>query len=198
MRLESGMRQRSLKGGVITLAISCAFYPLTVIPAQAAQAASTSGVTCVAATHAYDALAKRRAADITARLRGRAGSAGLNLTDSQTGVTCWYHSKQHFYAASVMKVTILAALLRKTQEQHRKLTEAELRNAWLMITQSDNDAANYLWFDVGLTFMQHFLDLAKMSHTKLDYHWGLSLLTAQDELRLLTLITGANDVITKP
>ena len=137
------------------------------------------------------------ATDITARLRDRAGNAGLNLTDSKTGVTCWYHSKQHFYAASVMKVTILAALLRKAQEQHRKLTEAELQNAWLMITQSDNTAANYLWFDVGLTFMQHFLNLAKMKHTKLDYHWGLSLLTAQDELQLLTLITGPNDVLTQ-
>ena len=190
------MRQRSLKGGVITLAISCAFYPLTVIPAQAAQAASTSGVTCVAATHAYDALAKRMAADITARLRGRAGSAGLNLTDSQTGVTCWYHSKQHFYAASVMKVTILAALLRKTQEQHRKLTEAELRNAWLMITQSDNDAANYLWFDVGLTFMQHFLDLAGMTQTSLGPgpYWGLTQITARDEMRLLRLLVTKNTV----
>jgi Beta-lactamase enzyme family len=138
------------------------------------------------------------AADLTTRLRPRASDAGLNLTDSQTGVTCWYHSTRHFYAASVMKVTILAALLRKAQEQKRNLTESELHNAWLMITQSDNTAANYLWFDVGLSFMQHFLDLAKMSQTKLNYHWGLSLITAHDEMLLLTLITGPNDVLTKP
>jgi hypothetical protein len=186
---------RKWVSGILTLVISGALIPLTVAPAQAA---SPSGVSCTSATRTYQGLAKRMAADITARLRGRAGDAGLNLTDSKTGVTCWYHAKRHFYAASVMKVTILAALLRKAQEQHRKLTEAELSNAWLMITQSDNDAANYLWFDVGLTFMQHFLNLAKMSHTKLDYHWGLSLLTAEDEMRLLTLITGPNNVLTKP
>jgi hypothetical protein len=186
---------RKWVSGIMMLVISGALIPLTVVPAQAA---SPSGVGCTSATRTYQGLAKRMAAGITARLRGRAGDAGLNLTDSKTGVTCWYHAKRHFYAASVMKVTILAALLRKAQEQHRKLTEAELSNAWLMITQSDNDAANYLWFDVGLTFMQHFLNLAKMSDTKLDYHWGLSLLTAQDEMRLLTLITGPNNVLTKP
>ncbi|HUC59741.1 MAG TPA: serine hydrolase [Streptosporangiaceae bacterium] len=189
------MRHRSRMVMVTALAVLGA---LAVVPSQPAGAAVPAGVSCRAATKAYDPLAKRMAAEITARLRGRASDVGLNLTDSKTGVTCWYHSTRHFYAASVMKVTILAALLRKAQEQNRKLTEAELHNAWLMITQSDNTAANYLWFDVGLKFMQHFLDLAKMKQTKLDYHWGLSLLTAHDEMLLLALITGPNDVLTKP
>src|SRR5215469_11032720 len=48
---------------------------------------------------------------------------GLNLTDStdyKTGITCWYQSTKSFYAASVIKVTILGALLRKAQEQNRR------------------------------------------------------------------------------
>ncbi len=155
----------------------------------------SSGVTCVSPDEKYQPLAKRMAADITSRLTDRESSVGLALTDSETGISCWYHSTDHFYAASVIKVTILAALLRKAQEQHRKLTETELHEAWLMITESDNDAANDLWFDVGIPFMQHFLNLAKMAQSKLDYHWGLTLITAHDELLLLKLITGPNDVL---
>jgi Beta-lactamase enzyme family len=166
-----------------------------VVPRASTRRAS-SGATCVAADKAYLPVAKRMAADITSRLSGRAGTAGLEVTDSKTGITCWYHSQEHFYAASVIKVTILAALLRKAQEAHRKLTETELHEAWLMITQSDNSAANYLWFDVGIPFIQHFLKLAKMTQTKLDYHWGLSLLTAHDEILLLKLLSGPNKVLT--
>ena len=156
-----------------------------------------SGVYCVSRVPQYAAVAKRMARDLDHRLDSRASDDGLKLTDSKTRVTCWYHSHRHFIAASVIKVTILAALLRKAQQEHRHLTATETRAAWLMITQSDNDAANQLWFDVGLRFMQHFLDLAKMSQTKLDYHWGLTLITARDEMKLLWLISNPNKVLTK-
>lgn len=178
---------------------------LTLTAAPAAQAAepTTSGtplVRCTAGT-ASPALASKMAAEIAKRLRGRGTDIGLNLTDftgDKTGVTCWYQSSKHFYAASVIKVTILSALLRKTQEQNRQLTAREKHEAWLMITQSDNNAANTLWSDVGYTFMQHFLNLAGMRQTSLSPHWGLTRITAHDELTLLTLITGANKVLTKP
>jgi len=173
---------------------------LVAVPSGGALAAArprSSGVYCVARLHEYAPMAKRMARDLDHSLEGRASDEGLKLTDSKTKVTCWYHSHRHFIAASVIKVTILAALLRKAQQEHRHLTRAETQAAWLMITQSDNDAANQLWFDVGLRFMQHFLDLAKMSQTKLDYHWGLTLITARDEMSLLWLISNPNKVLTK-
>lgn len=138
---------------------------------------------------------------IAKRLQGRGSAIGLNLTDMtdyKTGVTCWYQSTRHFYAASVIKVTILGALLRKAQEQNRQLTASEKHRAWLMITQSDNNAANALWADVGSKSMQRFLDLAGMRQTQLDPHWGLTRITAHDELTLLTLITGPNNVLNQP
>lgn len=137
------------------------------------------------------------AKDLDGKLEDRDSDDGLNLTDSKTNVTCWYHSTRHFIAASVIKVTILAALLRKAQQEHRHLTTTETQAAWLMITQSDNDAANRLWFDVGIPFIQHFLNLAKMRQTKLDYHWGLTLITAHDEMTLLSLISGPNKILNK-
>jgi beta-lactamase class A len=157
----------------------------------------TSGVQCVSRGREYAPLAKRMAKDLDSRLDDRDSDDGLNLTDSKTNVTCWYHSTRHFIAASVIKVAILAALLRKAQQEHRRLTTTETSAAWLMITQSDNDAANTLWFDVGLPFMQHFLNLAKMRQTKLDFHWGLTLITAHDEMTLLSVISSPNTVLTK-
>ncbi len=165
--------------------------------ASAAAVPAGPSVQCVASDHAYDGLAIRMAHDIDGRLAGRVSAVGLEETDSRTGITCQYHASMHFYAASAIKVTILAALLRKAQEQHRQLTASEKSLAWLMITQSDNDAATALWNDVGIPGMQHFLNLAKMSETMLSDAWGLTLLTAHDETLLLHLISIANPILSK-
>lgn len=158
---------------------------------------SAPGVRCVAVSERNDDLAAKMRSDIASRLRGRRSTVGLKVTDSKTGITCSYHVNWHFYAASVIKVTILAALLRKAQEQGRQLTATEKRRAWLMITQSDNNAATALWNDVGFSRMQHFLNVAKMTQTVLAHAWGLSLLTAHDETRLLKLLSGRNRILSQ-
>ncbi len=86
-------------------------------------------------------------------------------------------------------------LLRTAQEENRRLTARERRLAWLMITQSDNNAATALWNEEGPTRMQHLLNLAKMTQTRLAYAWGLSLLTAHDEILLLTLLSSPNKIL---
>jgi beta-lactamase class A len=149
----------------------------------------------VASKHAYDALATKMARDIDGRLSGRVSAVGLYASDDLTGITCQYHAGWHFYAASVIKATIISALLLKAQEQHRQLTATERHLAWLMITESDNGAATALWNDVGFSHMQHFLNLAKMKETELNAAWGLTLITAHDEALLLTLISGPNTVL---
>ncbi len=163
-------------------------------PSAAARRASPR-VSCVASNHTYDNLASRMARDIDAKLAGRASTVGLKEIDSKTGVTCTYHATWHFYAASAIKAAILGALLRMAQEQGRHLTATERRLAWLMITQSNNDAATDLWNEVGMRRMQHFLNLAKMKHTVLAQAWGLSRLTAHDEILLLTMLSGPNRIL---
>jgi len=66
-----------------------------------------------------------------------------------------------------------------------------------MITESDNAAADALWDEVGQGNLQLFLNEAGMSHTILGpgILWGLTQVTAHDELRLLTLLTSANPVL---
>ena len=64
-----------------------------------------------------------------------------------------------------------------------------------MITQSNDDAATDLWDEVGLTAMQKFLDRAGMTHTQLNDAWGLTKLTAHDEMTLLHLLTTKGTVL---
>ena len=93
----------------------------------------------------------------------------------------------------MVKVTILSALLRKAQEQHRHLTRTEAALAWEMITRSDNDAASDLWAEVGQSHLRHFLNLAHMTQTYLGPGgaWGLTQITAYDEVLLLRLLLTA-------
>jgi len=149
----------------------------------------------VATNHANDTLAVKMAHDIDSKLTGRLSTVGLEEIDPKTTITCTYHASTTFYAASAIKPTILGALLRMAQEQGRSLTTRERDLAWLMITQSNNDAATALWNEVGMRRMQHFLDLVKMTETKLNAAWGLSLLTAHDEILLLSVLSQPNRIL---
>ena len=146
---------------------------------------------------AYRALAAKLSADIQGALHGRAGHHAVAAYDTVTGVSCYAGSDRHFASASIVKAIILAALLRWHQEAGLPLSPEEQGQATLMITQSDNDAATYLWNEVGMSRLQHFLDLAQMSETQLgqDGYWGLTQVTAHDEMLLLRLLTTANSVL---
>ena len=124
--------------------------------------------------------------------------AGVAVDDPSLGITCALHPSRHFYAASVVKVTILAALLRKARHQHRALSPRERGEAWLMITRSDNTAASILWDDVGRYWLRRFLTLAGMRDTTPGPggYWGLTRITAGDESLLLRLVLTGNPVLT--
>lgn len=182
-------------GAILTLIVGSSAGVAAAAPVATDTQQTAPRVICVASTHAYDALAIKLAHDIDGRLVGRASTVGLAEIDSRTGITCTYHAAYHFYAASVIKVTILATLLRTAQEQHRQLTARERQLAWLMITQSNNNAATALWNELGMRRLQHFLNLAQMTETKLAQAWGLSLLTAHDEILLLSVVSGPNKIL---
>jgi len=143
------------------------------------------------------ALAAQLSADIYQGLRGRAGEHAVSLYDRVTGVSCVDNGAEHFDSASIVKAIIMAALLRWRQETGTPLSSWEKSEATLMITQSDNDAATDLWDELGMSNLQHFLNLAGMGETELgqDGQWGLTQVTAHDELLLLELLTGPNSVL---
>jgi Beta-lactamase enzyme family len=144
-----------------------------------------------------ETLAAPLSTDIQAALRGRAGRHAVTVYDAVTGVSCQANSTLHFDSASIVKAIILAALLRWHQETGTRLSAWEQDEATLMITQSDNDAATALWNEVGMSRLQHFLNLAKMTETGLgqDGYWGLTQATAHDEMLLLELLTRPNSVL---
>jgi beta-lactamase class A len=147
----------------------------------------------------HRALAARLSADIQKALQGRAGHHSVTVYDRVTGVYCALDSARRFDSASIVKAIILAALLRRHQETGRPLSEDEKELATAMITRSDNDAATALWNELGMARLQHFLNLAKMSQTRLgtDGYWGLTQVTAHDQMLLLDLLTAGNSVLTE-
>jgi beta-lactamase class A len=164
---------------------------LAAAPAAAAQAAAGPAI-CVSAAHPK--LAAQMSADIARARGGRRSSAGLAAADPALGLACKLNAGGHFDAASAIKVTILSALLLK-EDGAARLTARQRSLAHAMITQSSNSAADALWAQVGLAGMHRFLNRAGMTHTVLNSAWGLSGLTAADELTLLRLLTSPGPVL---
>jgi hypothetical protein len=167
------------------------------VTAPAAPAAAAAGI-CTSSSH--QALAARLSGDIAAALRSRSSIVSVTVADLRTGVVCRLQEGRRFDSASVVKVTILGALLRKALEQHRYLTSAEVSLTTAMITRSDNNAASALWARVGRSSLQHFLNLARMTETVLGPggYWGLTQITARDELTLLRVLMTVNSVLDTP
>jgi Beta-lactamase enzyme family len=169
--------------------------------AKAATAASAASAIVreglCTAPEAHRALAAQVSADIWKGLRGRNGEHAVSVYDRVTGVYCVYNGSKDFDSASIVKAIIMAALLRWHQETKTPLSAWEKSEATLMITQSDNDAATALWDELGMSNLQHFLNLADMGETKLgqDGEWGLTQVTAHDEMLLLKLLTAPNSVL---
>jgi hypothetical protein len=163
--------------------------------APAAAGASPGAVTCTSSSHR--ALAAKIARDIQAARRGHSSTVALWIDDPGDGLTCSLDGSSHFDSASIVKVTILGALLRKAEDRHRYLTKTEAAEARAMITLSDNNAASALWAELGYSYLQHFLNLAGMKQTHLgpDGYWGLTQVTAHDETLLLRLLLTPNKVL---
>ena len=186
---------------VLTVALGAALLgaALTAFPAwpagAAAGQAAASAAICSSSSH--PALAARIGRDIQAARSGRVSTVAVAVDDPGLGLGCWLNRFSTFDSASVIKVTILAALLRKAEDQHRLLTATEAALARLMITQSDNDAASALWAELGRSYLQHFLDVAGMRHTWLGPggYWGLTQITANDQVALLQLLLYGNAVL---
>jgi beta-lactamase class A len=184
---------------VMALGVGMALCAAGQAEPQTGHVTATGSSICQSPTH--PGLATRLANGILAALRGRSSAVGLTVDDRVTRITCTLHPHWHMDSASVVKVTILSALLRKLQEQQHSLTvhltPQQQRLTTAMITMSDNNAASALWAQTGRPGLQHFLNLAGMRETQLgqDGFWGLTQITAHDELTLLRLLTSTNTVL---
>lgn len=170
---------------VITAAVTAAL--LGVVAIGAVPAAAAAAPICVSSVHPL--AAARMSANIATTLAQRPHSVvAIYEEDPALGVTCVLNPTEHFYSASVIKVTILSALLYKIGGVGH-LTTAQRNLAYSMITQSNNSAATALWNEVGMGAMQNYLNRQGMHSTVLSSAWGLTQITAQDELTQLNALS---------
>ena len=163
-------------------------------PAGTPVAAAAPGICTAPGQPALAAALSRR---IARALHGTEATVGIAVGDSDEDFRCRYHQWRDFHSASVIKVITLGALLYQLQQEHESLSPEQAALATAMITESDNDAQDTLWNEVGMPALQAFLNAARMNHTLLgqDDFWGLTEVNAHDELRLLQLLITHNTVL---
>ncbi|MGI5166041.1 serine hydrolase [Spirillospora sp. CA-253888] len=189
--------RRSLPAALLTgavLAAGTGVAPATAHAAVPQRAAAAAGP---CKSSADPQAARRLGNGITAALRGRTGTESVAVYDRRRGITCWVGGSRRYDSASVVKVTVLGALLRKVVDQKRKMTATEKSLAHKMITRSDNAATSALWKSVGRTRLQRFLKQANMRQTTLGPggYWGLTQITAYDQIQLLSRLTKRNALL---
>ncbi|MFM9445068.1 serine hydrolase [Streptomyces acidiscabies] len=183
--------------------VAAGVIALVALAPTAASAAPDSqegaGVACTSEGYgpAGHLLAKRLEKDIYEALKARESVASVALYDRKTGIACTYDENRQQDAASVIKTVILGALLFHSEGPLSSEDDALARK---MITASDNASATTLWKKLSdLTNpsapnpvkIQDFLDAVGMNNTVLDKEgfWGLSQVTAADQLKLLKVFT---------
>lgn len=183
--------------GVLGFAALAVLVPLTSGQATAAGPALTPDQRLCSAPAAHAALAARLSQDIADAIRDRDDAVSLTVRDTDTGLTCAVHADRHFDSASAIKATIMGAVLRRAQEHHRGLTHHETTALHSMITYSDNEAATSLWLGLGRARFDRFLDMVGMDSTDPGPGdlWGLTQITAADEMRMLDVLTDRQDVL---
>ncbi|MFD0026067.1 serine hydrolase [Streptomyces sp. NPDC058382] len=181
---------RRARGGLCAALAAGVLAPVALGAAPAA--AATPKVSCASGKAG---LAAKLSKDITAALKGHKSTTAVALQDRTTKTTCTLRSTSKYDSASVVKATVLATLLWDSGKHNRSLTKREADLSTAMITKSDNDATTSLWKQLGVTKVKAFLKAAGMTHTVPGGSWGLTQITAQDEQRLLSLLTAENAVL---
>ena len=109
------------------------------------------------------ALAATLSRQIARALRGTEATVSIAVDDSDEDLRCRYHQWQEFHSASVIKVITLGALLYQLRQAHESLDPYQDALATAMITQSDNDAQDELWNEIGMPALQAFVTAARMN-----------------------------------
>jgi hypothetical protein len=114
---------------------------------------------------------------------GSAGTVSFAVMDSDGGIRGLDQDTQ-FSSASVSKVLLLAAELRRLRADHESLDEETASLLESMITISDNDAASSIYARVGDEGMEEVAEEAGMSAFEVTPgYWGGAQVTAADLAR---------------
>ncbi|MDK0519595.1 serine hydrolase [Streptomyces sp. ML-6] len=191
------MKDRSRTSRRAQAPLAVALTAGVLVPVAVGAAPASAATPAVSCTSGKAGLAAKLSKDITAALKGRKSTTAVALYDRKTRTNCTLRATTKYDSASVVKATVLATLLWDNKKHNRYLTQRETNLATAMITKSDNNATTSLWKQLGVTKIKAFLKAAGMKNTVPGSggYWGLTRITAQDELRLLHLLTVKNSVL---
>jgi hypothetical protein len=87
--------------------------------------------------------------DAAAFVPGRAQPFGIAVVAPGDGLTYMDNGDEQMETASVIKVVVMACVMSRAEAQGRLVNDWELSLMWPMITESNNDATDALWSDLG-------------------------------------------------
>lgn len=172
--------------------------------AAASAPSSARAATCTSVTDPEYADLLERVIDFAT---SRQPSVSVGFYDEITRTECYWGETKQYYTASMIKATVLAALLHWRNGQ---LSEWERERAERMIVNpGSGDAANIAGNAAQGDLIDHmtrdrivaFVELVGMSDTVLGadrQSFGTSLSTARDQIKLLRAITGKGSNVLSP
>lgn len=114
----------------------------------------------------------------------RKGIVSFTIVDTQNQRYSFYGERQ-FVSASVVKAMLLACFLNNKATHHQTLTQFERAELKTMITLSDNDAADWVYQQVGNTRLDNLAKRLGMKHFSVFRWWTYAQLTTNDQALLM-------------
>jgi hypothetical protein len=164
--------------------------------AAALQATAARASAPVAATSLATAVSALTSAD--------GDDVSVAVENLGTGVAASYNVSDKYVTASIVKLDILCTLLYQAQQSGHAPSRSEASLTTTMIENSDNDAAQHLFEDVGgapaITAANKVFGLTgtaveENSVDEAGYSWGDTTTTAVDQLQLLRQVFTTSSVL---
>jgi beta-lactamase class A len=133
---------------------------------------------------------------VLAELGGRSDVIGVSVLDRRTGSWWHYRGDAAVRSGSASKVLVLVAAMRKARGEEGRLTARQRDQARLAITESDNASADALYTFAGghaaIAELARDLGMAATAAAEPVTHWGLTLTTPNDLVRLMERLTSGS------
>lgn len=122
--------------------------------------------------------------------RSRAGIVSFTVIDSR-GRRYSLDGDRQFVTASVVKAMLMTCFLNMKTIEHESLSSGERSVLRAMITESNNDAANEIYDEVGDARLYNLANRLHMRHFSVRGYWANAELTTNDQSLLMENLSRA-------
>jgi hypothetical protein len=119
--------------------------------------------------------------------RGRAGLVSFAVVDTAGRLRC-HACRRRYVTGSVIKAMLLVSYLERVAAERRPLSAGERDLLEPMIRESDNDAADDVYYSLGDAPLYRLAERAGMRRFDVYGYWGNAMLTAADQARFMARI----------